>query len=192
MGKIIDKATALIAGWSGLKKAVEKGDEAAIRRILIDHEVRCEMVDILLLIPAEAARLQAIIDDNQNLGNATDLTNEMSALHRAQPATPEDAKKIVAAISDCQKRIDKNWFGQFALRDAENELGSLRACFSEIFDGTLSEKAYHLNLTANIYNSFIEAGLNPGLLSKGSWRDVYKRAPLEQKKRRRLFAAGGQ
>ncbi len=187
MAKIMEKIGAVLSGWATLPKLIEKGDRDSIHRLLAGNTIDTRLVDVLLLIPSEAAKLEAIIAENSDLGNADEIEFELSSLSRAAPKTADEASAIAKATTDCLKRKNKNWHGGFARRRAEAALYCLREGFAECFDGTAG-KTPGLLLGTNIYNKVLELGLDPSLLNKGPWREAFKLQAIQPKRRVRLVA----
>ena len=188
--RVVAKVDDFLFPTAALKKAVEKQDVATIRKILTEHQVDVRMADILMMVPAEAARLQAVIDENSNLQNCDSLEVEMSTLRRITPASPEQAVEVAKAIEDCKRRQDKSWFGQFKKSDAEGELLALKITFSELIDGKLSTQ--FCGTTPAIDEKMREIGLDKALVQStniGGWRDIFKLQPITQQQRRRRLVA---
>lgn len=189
MAKITEKIGAVLSGWSNLPKLIANKDTAGIRRQLADNLIDLRMVDILLLIPTEAERLQAIIDENGDLGDHEQLDFEFQSLSRFSPRSLEDAAAASRALAEARRKKDRAWFGALERRRAENELGFLQSVFSECFAGTAGKPAATLACCpANLCNAMLQGGLQIEMLLKNTWREAYKLQPATPKRRQRLVA----
>ncbi len=182
--KVVEKVGMIVDGSGGLKKAVEAGDETAVRRILADLGVNVKLAAAMLAVPAEVERLRKIIKENSDLEDTDAIDTEIGALSRYQPKSLEEALKAKEAILSARKRRDKSWFGPLARIAAQAELAGLYNAFAEIITGERSRPLRgEAHLPAVVHNLLVENDLSANLLGSFSWREAFALQAAAPKKR---------